>query len=108
VPVFSPPYGGLPNVVKSLGLLMKSTVEAGRCRRLAVKIPVMSTADLFVKIESLPAELRKEAEAFIDALLKRGRKRKPEHKPIPFGKFKGKIRMEDDFDAPLDDLKDYM
>ncbi len=68
----------------------------------------MSSADLFVKIESLPAELRKEAEAFIDALLKRGKKKKPDGKPIPFGKFKGKIRIADDFDAPLDDLKDYM
>ncbi|MCO5274146.1 MAG: DUF2281 domain-containing protein [Flavobacteriales bacterium] len=68
----------------------------------------MSTADLFLKIESLPAELRKEAEAFIDALLKRGPKKKPDRKPIPFGKFKGKIRIADDFDAPLVDLKDYM
>jgi hypothetical protein len=68
----------------------------------------MSTADLFVKIESLPAELRKEAEAFIDALLKRSRKEKPERKRIPFGKFKGKVHMAEDFDAPLDDLKDYM
>ncbi len=49
----------------------------------------MSTADLFVKIESLPAELRKEAEAFIDALLKRGPKKQPDRKPLPFGKFKG-------------------
>lgn len=68
----------------------------------------MSTADLFVKIESLPAGLRKEAEAFIDALMSRGPKKKTESKPIPFGKFKGKIRIADDFDAPLDDLKDYL
>lgn len=68
----------------------------------------MSTADLFVKINSLPSDMRKEVEMFIDALLKRGRRTEPQRKHIPFGKFKGKIRMADDFDAPLDDLKDYM
>lgn len=68
----------------------------------------MSSADLFIKIESLPSGLRKEVEAFIDGLLKRKRKEEPKRKPIPFGKFKGKIRMSDDFDGPLDDLKDYM
>ena len=68
----------------------------------------MSSADLFVKIESLPSELRKQVEAFIDGLLRRNRKEEPKQKAIPFGKFKGKIRMADDFDAPLDDLKAYM
>lgn len=68
----------------------------------------MSSADLFVKIESLPSELKKEVEAFIDGLLKRKPKMEPLRKVIPFGKFKGKVRMADDFDAPLDDLKDYM
>lgn len=68
----------------------------------------MSSADLFLKIESLPSDLRKEVEAFIDSLLKGRRKEEPQRKQIPFGKFKGKIRMAIDFDAPLDDLKDYM
>ncbi|HRD52763.1 MAG TPA: DUF2281 domain-containing protein [Flavobacteriales bacterium] len=68
----------------------------------------MSSADLFIKIESLPSGLRKEVEAFIDGLLKRKRTEEPKRKPIPFGKFKGKIRIADDFDAPLDDMKDYM
>lgn len=68
----------------------------------------MSAADLFIKIESLPSELRKEVEVFIDGLLKRKRKAEPPRRQIPFGKFKGKVRMADDFDAPLDDLKDHM
>ena len=29
-------------------------------------------------------------------------------KQRPIGKFKGMIHMADDFDAPLDDFKDYM
>ncbi len=71
-------------------------------------LSTMSSADLFIKIESLPSGLRKEVEAFIDRLLKGDRKKEPKRKPIPFGKFKGKIRMAEDFDAPLDDMKDYM
>ena len=68
----------------------------------------MSAADLFIKIETLPSELRREVEAFIDGLLKRKRKEEPQRKRIPFGKFKGKVHMAKDFDAPLDDLKDHM
>jgi hypothetical protein len=68
----------------------------------------MSSADLFLKINSLPAEMRKEVEAFIESLMKRVKQDTPKEKPIPFGKFKGKIRMSDDFDAPLDDFKEYM
>ena len=30
------------------------------------------------------------------------------HKKIPWDVFKGKIQMTDDFDAPLDELKDYV
>ena len=34
---------------------------------------------------------------------------KPEQKKVPvFGSAKGKYRMADDFDAPLDDFKGYM
>ena len=68
----------------------------------------MSSADLFLKIESLSCGMRKEVEAFIDGLLKGKRKEEPKRRSIPFGKFKGKIRMAKDFDAPLHDMKDYM
>ncbi|MBK8499994.1 MAG: DUF2281 domain-containing protein [Flavobacteriales bacterium] len=68
----------------------------------------MSTADLLVKINGLPEDLRKQVTDFIDALLKRAPKPEPKQKRIPFGKFKGKVKMASDFDAPLDDLKDYM
>ncbi|MCB0758458.1 MAG: DUF2281 domain-containing protein [Flavobacteriales bacterium] len=68
----------------------------------------MSNADLFVKIESLPSELKKEVEEFIEAILKRRRIRSPKKKVLPFGKYKGMIKMSEDFDAPLDDFKEYM
>lgn len=66
----------------------------------------MTTADLFVKINSLPAELQKEVGDFVDKLLKKLNKQ-PKKKERPLGMFKGKIHVADDFDAPLDDLKDY-
>ena len=33
---------------------------------------------------------------------------KPAQRPIRFGTAKGKIKMSDDFDAPLEDFKEYM
>ena len=81
----------------------------------------MSSADLFVKINSLPAELRKLVEHYVEYLSWRKDLPKedqtgppdpagssPDGKKIPFGKFKGKVHLADDFDAPLDDLKEYM
>jgi len=69
----------------------------------------MSSADLFVKINSLPADLRKELVDFLEFLLQR--KRQPAKSPrgggVP-GLAKGRIGIADDFDAPLDDFKPYM
>jgi len=69
----------------------------------------MSSADLFVKIESLPADLRKELIDFLDHLLKRKKptKESPRNGGVP-GLAKGRIVIADDFDAPLDDFKPYM
>ncbi len=67
----------------------------------------MSSADLLVKFNGLPEDLRKQVVDFIDALLKRAPK--PEHpKKRPIGLMKGKIRMADDFDEPLEDMRPYM
>ncbi|MGV9012371.1 MAG: DUF2281 domain-containing protein [Flavobacteriales bacterium] len=73
----------------------------------------MSSADLFVKIESLPADLRKQVIDFVEFLLKRKSAPEPSadgsdrEKPVA-GLLKGKIWIADDFDEPLDDFKDYM
>ncbi len=67
----------------------------------------MSTAHLFVKLTSLPADLRKELVDFMESLLRR---KKPEDRKkggIP-GLAKGRIIIADDFDAPLEDFKPYM
>lgn len=67
----------------------------------------MASAGLLLKINSLPSDLRKEVEDFIDDLLKRKDKKAPQDKPLPFGMFKGKIHIADDFGEPLEDFKDY-
>ena len=73
----------------------------------------MSSADLFLKINSLPAELRKLVADYVEFLSWRKempmeQQQPPNNKtPIP-GLLKGKIWIADDFDAPLDDFKEYM
>ncbi len=69
----------------------------------------MSTADFFLKVNSLPADMRKELMDFLESLLRR---KKPGQEPpkrggVP-GLAKGRIVIADDFDAPLDDFKPYM
>lgn len=69
----------------------------------------MSDADLFLKISSLPEDVRKQVIELIDRLMKN---HAPEAEPPlskrKLGLLKGKIKISDDFDAPLDDMKDYM
>ena len=72
----------------------------------------MSSADLFVKIESLPENLRKQVSDFVEFLLKRkdpsnkGGTETEKKKPVA-GLLKGKIWIADDFDEPLEDFKEY-
>lgn len=65
----------------------------------------MTDLYLYNKLNSLPAELKKEAVDFIESLLDKSKKRKSER---PVGLAKGMIKISDDFDEPLDDLRDYM
>ncbi len=73
----------------------------------------MASADHYVQLSSLPDEVRRQVLDFIDFLMKREQQKnvnldepkKP--KPIP-GLLKGKVKIADDFDAPLDDFKEYL
>lgn len=67
----------------------------------------MSELTLNTKLELLPPELRKEVRDFIDFLISK-RKSSSSPKKAQFGSARGKIRMSDDFDKPLDAFKDYM
>ena len=69
----------------------------------------MTSLNLYTKLETLPSDLKKEAVQFINALVeKHSTKNKIENTKPRFGSLKGKIWLSDDFDAPLEDFKDYM
>ena len=65
----------------------------------------MSTTELFTQIESLPEPLKEEVAHFVSLLVRIKPEKKTERE---FGAFKGKIKMSADFDAPLEEFKDYM
>lgn len=70
----------------------------------------------YIQLSSLPEEVRRKVEAFIARLMEEWEKgRKPEankEEEAPqrrvFGIAKGMAAMTEDFDEPLDDMKDYM
>lgn len=62
---------------------------------------------LYSKLASLPDELKSEVGDFIDFLQAKAQKSKGIAKP-KFGSGKGMFKMAPDFDAPLDDFKEYM
>ena len=74
----------------------------------------MTSLSLYTKLETLPSELKEEAKNFIEKLIEKSKDRikGSEQKEKPqkrvFGALKGKIHLSEDFDAPLDEFKDYM
>ena len=69
----------------------------------------MAQNQLLEKVRKIPPAYQQEVEDFIDFILTK--KRVPSEKteiPRKIGLLKGKLQMADDFDAPLDDFKDYM
>ena len=69
----------------------------------------MTSLTLYTKLETLPPELKKEASDFIESLVQKNNSQKVNKKANPvFGSLKGKIILSADFDAPLDDFKEYM
>jgi hypothetical protein len=70
----------------------------------------MNDLILYSRLQMLTSEhLQTELLLFIDELLQKQFSTKPAVKRIPrFGCAKGTFQMADDFDAPLDDFKEYM
>jgi len=66
---------------------------------------------LYKSLESLPDDLKRQVLDFVEFLKKKHltgkRAKKPERKS-QFGHAKGQISMSEDFDAPLEEFKDYM
>lgn len=67
----------------------------------------MNSLSIYTKLETLPKDLKQEVSDFIDFLMQKTKAKKKNIIP-QFGSAKGKIKMSPDFDAPLDDFKEYM
>jgi hypothetical protein len=67
----------------------------------------MTNTSLKFEINSLPKTLRDEVADFVEFLKKKS-KPKSMLKAREFGYAKGKIKLSDDFDQPLDEFNNYM
>lgn len=67
----------------------------------------MTDLQLYSELSSLPADLKKEVQDFIEFLKSKKKKQGPS-KQRKFGSAKGFFKMQADFDEPLEDFKDYM
>jgi hypothetical protein len=67
----------------------------------------MTHIDISTKLQHLTPSMKNEVNDFIDFLLTKQNAKTPHRKPI-FGCAKGKFVMSNDFDEPLEDLKEYM
>lgn len=68
----------------------------------------MSNAQLAEEIASLPANLQEEVQDFVAFLKTKVQKQQVPLQKRQFGAGKGLVTMADDFDAPLEDFKEYM
>lgn len=60
---------------------------------------------LYTKLSNLPDNLKSEVSNFIDSLL--NKHKKPQKNKPKFGSAKGMFTMKENFDAPIEDFKDY-
>lgn len=60
---------------------------------------------LYTKLSNLPDNLKSEVSNFIDSLLNKNKK--PQKNKPKFGSAKGMFTMKKNFDAPIEDFKDY-
>ncbi|MCO6483335.1 MAG: DUF2281 domain-containing protein [Flavobacteriales bacterium] len=70
----------------------------------------MSSAHNYIQLSSLPEDVRQQVLDFIEFLMRRRQGSEPQEKrktPVP-GLAKGMVTVPADFDAPLDDFKEYM
>jgi len=79
----------------------------------------MSTADQYIQLSSLPEDVRRQVLDLIAMLMAKrsdhlsgnevyDQRSAPSGKRPIAGLMKGRIIISDDFDAPLDDFKEYM
>lgn len=68
----------------------------------------MSKIQLIEKIKKLPLANQKEVENFVDSIFETKINISQMEKKRTLGLLKGKMKMSADFDAPIEDFKDYM
>jgi hypothetical protein len=69
----------------------------------------MDQLHILEKIKMIPVAYQQEVEDFIDFILQKKVDKKDKEKTNrKLGLLKGKMKMTGDFNAPLDDFKDYM
>ena len=61
---------------------------------------------LYTKLSNLPDNLKSEVANFVDFLLNKNKK--PSKSKAKFGSAKGMFKMKKNFDAPIEDFKDYL
>lgn len=72
-------------------------------------VKTMGQVQLVEKIKKIPPAYQQEVEDFIDFILsKRQSAVAKKVSPRKVGLLKGKLKMAEDFDDPLEDFKDYM
>jgi len=67
----------------------------------------MTDLELYSKLHNLKPSFKEEVYDFVDFLFSKQENEMDKKQP-QFGCAKGRFTMTPDFDAPLDDLKDYM
>ena len=68
----------------------------------------MSDLDIYIKLATLPEDMKREVDDFVDFLRSKSVTQEKAKKQRKAGLAKGLIQMKDDFEEPLDDFKDYM
>ena len=68
----------------------------------------MSDMDLYIKLASLPDEMKKEVNDLINHLKSKIGSKQKDTNRRKAGLAKGLIEMKEDFDEPLVDFKEYM
>ena len=78
--------------------------------KFVIEILIMETSILFSEISLLPDHLKEEVADFVGYLQQKlnAGKEGGKMKERKFGYAKGSFEMAPDFDAPLDEFKDYM
>ena len=68
----------------------------------------MNDIDIYIKVATLPDDLKNQVGNFVDYLKSTTQHKAQAKPPRKAGLAKGLIQMKEDFDEPLDDFKEYM